>query len=460
MNDKYLLKILAPFIIHQNLKTKDLTDVTWKAEDSSSSSVLFYNLRDTIDEKNEFLKRLEKNKYGVLITVNDDILSENLDNLIVLEKSNWLKAQKIVLDHFYPMPKIKLVGITGTNGKTTTTDLARQISNLWGHRAFSIGTLGVIDAEGNATETNLTTPPYIWIRKFLYELGKNHEVGIMEISSHALVQKRVYELTFDEIAWTSFSQDHLDYHKTLPEYFAAKELIYEHVKPSHKMWVPHRETELLKKLSKRPVSETADITSMVTNSKLPIFFQNDFNKNNFELAYSINKSLWNSDKKVDLTKLIPPAGRYSAFESANQLFIIDFAHTPDALENICSAIRKDFSEKPLTVVFGCGGNRDRTKRPLMGKVVEKYAEKIIITNDNPRFETPEVIAADARKGVQGDCEIILDRKKAIKHAAEKSSKNAIILIAGKGHEEYIQIEDIKHPYSDYQVVQEIIESRK
>ena len=177
------------------------------------------------------------------------------------------------------------------------------------------------------------------------------------------------------------------------------------------------------------------------------------------MALELNADLFGEEKLnlIKLSEIKTPLGRFSVIElENNNLAIVDYAHTPDALINISQAIKDAFPDHSLTVVFGCGGNRDKTKRPLMGKAVASLADKVIVTSDNPRDEAPEDIIVDVIAGIEGDYEAIVDRKKAILGALEDADENEIILIAGKGHEEYQEIKGIKHPFSDFNIVKEFI----
>jgi UDP-N-acetylmuramoyl-L-alanyl-D-glutamate--2,6-diaminopimelate ligase len=192
-------------------------------------------------------------------------------------------------------------------------------------------------------------------------------------------------------------------------------------------------------------------------SHKPLFYHSSYNQSNAECAFELNQDLWGDDKlkKIKLEDIKTPNGRFSIIELENHsMAVVDYAHTPDALLNIGSAIKSAFPKHKLTVIFGCGGNRDKTKRPLMGKAVASFADKVIVTSDNPRDEAPEDIILDIIKGIPTSYEAVVDRKKAIHYALESIEEYECILIAGKGHEEYQEIKGVKHLFSDFQIVKD------
>ena len=282
----------------------------------------------------------------------------------------------------------------------------------------------------------------------------------IEVSSHSLVQDRLYGLSLDAGAWVSFSQDHLDYHNSMEEYFKAKMLLgKKYLKKDKPLLVPALEKELLKSILKNDVNARIQIPKTLNERNIkyrPLFYLSAYNQSNTEIALQLNEELW-GEKNLSSIKLedIPtPLGRFSIIElDEDSMAIVDYAHTPDALLNIGAAIKSAFPGYSLTVVFGCGGNRDKTKRALMGKAVSSFADKIIVTSDNPRDEAPEDIVMDIITGLSKGYEAVIDRKQAIINALETKRKKEIILIAGKGHEEYQEIKGHKIPFSDFNIVQ-------
>ena len=468
MNKTKLLSLLNPFIVSKNNITEDetpISNVTTNLQNSKVNDIVFYQINSK-DEKSiaSFNKRLIGSNPGLLVLNHGAEFIKN-DNCVFVDQDKFLNIEKILLDEFYPNKNImKLVGVTGTNGKTTTVNLAMQIASMAGHPAISLGTIGIQDVNGALIEDlESTTPSYVELRKIIHKFQDKYEVCFLEVSSHALIQNRLYDILLDAAAWTSFSQDHLDYHRTMEEYFEAKLLIEKkYLKESQSLLIPAMEKvlyeEILKKApnSKIKISKTLDERNNgKTLEERPLFYHSTYNQSNAELALQLNVDLFGEDilQNIQLKNIKTPLGRFSIIELENDnMAIVDYAHTPDALLNIGSAIKSAFPLHSLTVVFGCGGNRDKTKRPMMGKAVSEFADKIVVTSDNPRDESPEDIIIDILAGIKNGYEAVIDRKKAIHAALENIGKKEIILIAGKGHEEYQEIKGVKYPFSDFNIV--------
>ena len=430
----------------------NILDIHWEAEKSDDDSVLFYKIGLGIDHENKFRERISKAKFAWLI-VNRQI--ENLPHCSqIIDELQWPAIQKRLMDVLYPIPHLKMIGITGTNGKTTTTDLILQLGHQIGKRGLSIGTLGVRTYGQTIEDFGLTSPSFIDLRKYLNKFGQDKDFCVMEVSSHALVQERFFGLSFDAAGWLSFSQDHLDYHKTLDEYFKSKCLILNYLKADAFLFVPTEQEKLYQDLIQ--VSHKVKKAPM-TDMEFPLFFKTQFNKNNLEVALTITEVVFNQKLSIDLNKINPPDGRFYIKKYKDSFIVVDFAHTPDALENISQGLRSAFPGFKLKVLFGCGGDRDRTKRSLMGQIVDMYADEIYVTSDNPRSENPEQIIEDIVKGIKNKIyKKIINRPEAVKIAFSELESNQVLLLAGKGHENYILINGVKHPYSDIEEVEAFI----
>lgn len=461
MNKTKFLSLIQHFIEEQGNLPQDfeILDLTSNLQMATRSHLVFYKLHADTKSLENFHKRLEHAQPGLLV------LNRHPGQIdkpyLLIDECCFLKAQKILLDEFYPFPShLKLVGITGTNGKTTTVNLAQQIAEQMGHPSISFGTLGICKNGKIIEDLGGTTPSYIELRHLMHQYGKSEEAVFFEVSSHALIQDRLHDLRLDATAWTSFSQDHLDYHKTMDEYFEAKTLIYsKYSKPGASFFIPGEEKELISNLekAKAPFKRTRSLKDFGFH-QVPPFFRADFNRNNFELALELNEYIWKTTPQIDLNKLTLPQGRFATIELGEKLVVIDYAHTPDALENICKAVKRSFPSCELSLVFGCGGNRDKTKRPIMGAIGERYADKLYITSDNPRDEVPEAILDDILAGLKSPSTSFhhADRTLTIEKALSESSSTGIIVVAGKGHEDYQEIQGTKHPYSDFTVVENYI----
>lgn len=433
-----------------------LNDVHWKVQDSTSSSLLFYKIGEDQKSESQFLERIKSAAFGWLV-VNRSIQGLPKNSSVISEQ-DWPNLQATLMDQFYPMPDLKLIAITGTNGKTTTTDLVLQLAHLVGKKGVSVGTLGVREYQKTILDFGLTSPSYIDLRKFLNLYGKDKDFCVLEASSHALDQHRLHGLTFEAAGWTSFSQDHLDYHVTMQNYFEAKAKLFSKLKPEASLFVPRTQKELIKLLEK--YEPQLQIASEIPG-KLPLFFSTKFNRDNLEVALAIVQNVFKLNHDFDFNQLQPPDGRFYIQSFRSNFIVVDFAHTPDALENICQGIRDTFPQHRLKVLFGCGGDRDRTKRPKMGAVVAQFADEIYVTSDNPRTENPDQIIQDIVQGMQGKkFKTITERPLAVKTAFSELEENEILLLAGKGHEDYILIHGVKHPYSDIKEVDEFIARNK
>lgn len=442
-------------ILGTTLSKVSIDDIHWKTQDSTPNSILFYRIGDDQKSKDLFSERISNSKFSWLILNTDH--PNKPKNSSIISEDNWPQIQKEILDELYPMPRLKIMALTGTNGKTTTTDLVLQLGELSGLKGLSIGTLGVRSNHQTILDFGLTSPSLIDLRKFMNLYGQDKDFCVLEASSHALTQGRLFGLSFDSAGWLSFSQDHLDYHKTMEEYFAAKMVLVNHLKPNGKIFVPNDQTDLFNKISK---TTSQVLYAPALSEKLPVFFSTRFNLNNLEVAKAMLEETFSLKVSQVYDKIIPPDGRFYIRSYGSNFIVVDFAHTPDALENICRGIRESFPKHKLKVLFGCGGDRDRTKRPLMGQVSEKWAEEVYVTSDNPRSEEPEQIIEDIVKGMGTKKNYkITDRPTAVKKAFSDLKENEILLLAGKGHENYILIKGVKHPYSDIGEVEKFISGK-
>lgn len=443
LNEKVLGNILGTEISSLSIK-----DIHWRAQDSDKESLLFYRIGEDEKSQKAFAERIKKSNFAWLVT---NISHPELPkNSTVISEEKWPEIQKQLLDILYPLPNIKFIAITGTNGKTTTTDLVLQLGHLIGKKGLSIGTLGVRETGKTILDFGLTSPSLIDLRKFLSLYGSDKDFCVMEASSHALLQNRLYGLSFDSAGWLSFSQDHLDYHQTMEAYFDAKCLILNQLNDKAKIFVPEEQKSLFEEIlsvSKKTVK------AHEISGKLPLFFGTKFNRNNLEVAVAIIEDTFGIKVPNVFEKIIPPDGRFYIREYRSNFIVVDFAHTPDALLNICQGIKETFPEHRLKVLFGCGGDRDRTKRPQMAQVVDQIADEIYITSDNPRSENPDQIIDDIVKGiVKNKFKRITERPKAVQLAFSELKEKEVLLLAGKGHEDYILINGVKHPYSDIREV--------
>lgn len=384
---------------------------------------------------------------------------------------NYLKEN---YNHY--LDDMTLIGITGTNGKTTSAYLIYQALNMLGVKTAYIGTIGFFMDKKimNLPNTSVDICDTYDLLMRAYDAG--YKTVIMETSSHALYNGRLKTIHFDYAIFTNLTQDHLDYHKTMENYALAKQILFHSLKKNGVAIVnaddSYKDYFLLKENKNFTYGfEKSDyqIHDIKMSHQGSTFFVNQlpmktkligrYNIYNITVAVALLKQFHFEDNEIAdvVKKLDAPAGRMDKIEYKNNSIIIDYAHTPDALENFISTV-KEFVQGDIYIVFGCTGERDRTKRPIMTNIVGSYAKYFIITNDDPHFEDPNQIVADMTKGIQyQNYEVCLDRKKAIEKGIERLTKNDVLLILGKGHEEFMVIGKEKIPFNDKKVVLEYLE---
>lgn len=439
-------------LLKENLPSLRISDIHWKSQDSTLDSILFYKINPDEESQKLFTQRLDKSEFGWLV-INQDHPSRPL-NSSVLALEEWSKVQKVILDQLYPLPDMKLFAVTGTNGKTTTAELVLQLGELCGKKGMSIGTLGVRERHKTVLDFGMTSPGFIDLRKFLHQFGQDKDFCVLEASSHALTQDRLFGLQFDVGGWLSFSQDHLDYHQSMEAYFAAKLLLFNYLKDGGIIYVPSGEKDLYSRIHN--VTDRVKLAREI-ESKLPLFFSTTFNRSNLEVAVEIIENGFHLKVSEVFNQLIPPDGRFYIRPLGTSFIVVDFAHTPDALENICRGIKETFPTHKLKILFGCGGDRDRSKRPQMGKIAGTFGSKVYVTSDNPRTEDPDRIIEDILSGMPaGNYMKIVERPEAVRVAFSELGSNEILLLAGKGHEDYILKNGVKYPYSDIEEVEKFL----
>ncbi|MBC77323.1 MAG: hypothetical protein CME64_15060 [Halobacteriovoraceae bacterium] len=443
-----VLEILNRFSIVEKVPTK-LLGIEWKAQEAKQTDILFYHLKDKSESSINLMKeRLNESSYGIVIYNSDTDL--NVPAGHNLSEADLQKVKIELLDELYPLPDKKYIAITGTNGKTTTVDIVSQLSVQMELNCLTVGTLGARINGVEVANFSLTSPDFIDLRKTIHRFKDKFDICALEASSHALGQGRLGNLRFDAVGWTSFSQDHLDYHKTMEDYFCAKKSLLNF--SDSNFIVSSKSKEL-----KARLGESGTEFKLAKHPE-QAFFKSEFNQINLEVALGCLERSGFDTTSLNLKELTPPPGRFNTIVDGDNVFIIDFAHTPDALENICKEVKKAFSDKSIVCVFGCGGNRDSSKRPLMGKAASSYCDYVIITTDNPRFENPDSIIEDIIPGVTADYKKITDRKEAISYAFN-NFKNSAVILAGKGHEPYIDVKGEKKPFSDEGTLKELIGRR-
>lgn len=401
---------------------------------------------------------------------------------VVVENSH--KALAILADNFYDSPsqKLKLVGITGTNGKTTVASLLYEVFKGLGNSCGLLSTVA-IKYGGLSLEATHTTPDALVVQQHLQKMV---EAGVaycfMEVSSHGIAQHRVSGLHFAGGIFTNLSHDHLDYHGSFKNYRDIKKIFFDllpakafaltnvddkngafmlqNTKAKKMEYALQRAADYQVKILEQQFS---GMLLTINKQELWTTLVGTFNAYNLVAVYATAEQLGLDPLAVltQLSKLKSILGRFQIFQTTDQTtIIVDYAHTPDALENVLKTINsiRTRNEMFLTIV-GCGGNRDKEKRPVMGKLAASYSDKVIFTSDNPRNESPETIIAEmiAGVGVEEHRKVmkITNREEAIASAKHLCQPKDIILIAGKGHETYQEINGVKHPFDDFKIAQKI-----
>lgn len=376
--------------------------------------------------------------------------------------------------------KMKMIGVTGTNGKTTTSYIIAQMLSRNGHKVGLIGTNGVY-YDGKREECPLTTPD----ADFLHETFKKmHDAGVefvvMEVSAHAVDQDRIHGINFDIGVLTNITQDHLDYFKTMKNYQNAKEKFFENVKSAVICTDDVRCFEIAQKLDipvttygiENPCDAFAiDVFCSLNGSRFVANINDEIMeiKTNLIGDYNIYNSLaalcvcqklgLNAEAlKRGLNFISPVEGRFNVINLDGKYIVIDYAHTPDGLEKVLQTARK-LTDGKVFVVFGCGGNRDKDKRHKMGKIAEENADYVCLTDDNPRYENPAEIIKEIEKGMKKTHFVEKDRQKAIEKMLTLAKEKDIIVVAGKGAEKYQEIQGVKHPYNDFDAVYNIFKPK-
>jgi len=445
---------------------------------------VFIAIRGTVADGHEFIETAINKGATAIIC---DTFPENIvAGVTYVQVKDTNRALAFMASNFYgnPSSNLKLVGITGTNGKTTIASLLFQLFKKAGYKVGLLSTVKnvVDDVE---YKSMLTTSDSITINKFLKQMNDaGVEYCFMEVSSHGIAQKRTEGLQFAGGVFTNLSHDHLDYHKTFAEYRDVKKIFFDQLPKSAFALVNSDDKNgpvMLQNTGAKKLTYAlksyADYRAQILENQLSglllkvneqevwVRLIGTFNAYNLLAIYgtAIELGLDNLEVLRLLSELESVSGRFQFIVSKDNITaVVDYAHTPDALENVLKTIEdiRTKNEQLITIV-GCGGDRDKTKRPIMANIASTLSDKAILTSDNPRTENPETIIEDMEKGVEPQnykkTLAILDRKQAIKTACQLAQPNDIILIAGKGHETYQEINGVRHDFDDMKIVKELLE---
>jgi len=455
---------------------------------------LFVALRGEKSDGHEFIGQAIEKGATVIVAerADDPAVTGRRATRVLVENARAAMPDLAARFFNYPARKLKMAGVTGTNGKTTTTFLIKHICDKAGTRCGLLGTVRYEIGE-RVLPAARTTPESLDLQELLAQMrDAGCRAAAMEVSSHALAQERVRDIEWDAAVFTNLTQDHLDYHGTMENYFAAKAKMFEQLAGQERKKKPIAIINLDDRYGQKLIKKIGGKVSVIT---FGTGLKADFRASNYRMEFGGTSYQLDTRGKSYLVR-VPLIGRFNvanslaALAAANALGVglreavvglakspqvpgrlemvpakrqfqvfVDYAHTPDALLNVIKTLR-ELEPRRLIVVFGCGGNRDREKRPLMGQVVDQHADHAIITSDNPRKEDPDKIIADVEKGFRGShFEKITDRALAISRAIELAQPRDIVLIAGKGHENYQEFADHTVPFEDIQVARRAIENR-
>jgi len=484
---RYLKDILEKVVVKEVLGSTDIEINSLKLDSRSvEPGCLYFAVKGTVSDGHIYIP--DAIKAGAIAVVCELMPKKQDSNVtfIIVEDCSVAKAVIASNYHGNPSSRLNLIGVTGTNGKTTTVTLLHQLFQNLGYKTGLISTIQNKIQEQKLAATH-TTPDPVQLNELLAQMveeGCTH--CFMEVSSHAIVQNRISGITFRGGIFTNLTHDHLDYHKTFESYLKAKKVFFDNLSPDGFALInkDDKNGKIMVQNTKASVStyslqsmadfhcriienEFQGLHLMIDGTECWFRLIGNFNAYNLLAVYATAILLGEGKEKV-LTQLSlcePVDGRFNYIRTPDGITaIVDYAHTPDALQNVLGTIQsiRTHQEQIITVV-GAGGNRDTTKRPVMAKIACSLSDRVILTSDNPRNEEPEAILEDMKKGIPSPYEnkvlVIVNRKEAIKTACALAKAGDIILVAGKGHETYQEIKGIRYPFDDKMVLKEVLESR-
>ena len=426
---------------------------------------------------------------GASAIVCEDLPETLSDKVTYIQVDDAIIALAHLADEWFDHParSLRLVGVTGTNGKTTTATLLYEMAQLLGHKAGLMSTVrNIVDKE--AVEAKQTTPDHLTLNRLLHDMVEaGCEYAFMEVSSHACVQHRIEGITFAGAIFTNLTRDHMDFHKTVDNYIAAKKMFFDAL-PAGAFALVNADDKVgevmlqntradkyryslrtLTDFKGRIVESRLDGTTLELNgNQVEVLFTGRFNAYNLLSVYGASLLLGFDPQEVlvKMSLLEPVAGRFQTMRSPRgYTAIVDYAHTPDALVNVLDTIREVVGTNGnIITVCGCGGDRDRGKRPIMAREAAVRSDRVVLTSDNPRTEDPDAILREMETGLPVDARprtlIITDRRQAIRTACQLAQPGDVVLVAGKGHEDYQEINHVKHHFDDREQIAEFFSTEK
>lgn len=478
-----LAELLVSIPVIKTIGTTDKTvsDVTCDSR-KVSEGFLFVAVNGVNVDAHAFIPEVTAKGAKVIVC---EVLPQEINTdvcYIIVENSSIALAHIAAWWYDFPSNQLTLVGVTGTNGKTTTATLLYETMQLLGHKAGLLSTVcNIIDKK--TIPATQTTPDPLSLNKMLREMvDAGCEYAFMEVSSHACTQHRIDGLTFKGAVFTNLTRDHLDYHKTVNNYMNAKKMFFDMLpkgafalvncddKAGAYMLQNTKANKLTYSLQNvadykcKIIESRLNGTSLnINNNDIEVLFTGRFNAYNLLAVYgsAIQLGFTTEEVLVAMTQLVPVAGRFQTLTSPRgYTAIVDYAHTPDALVNVLNSIKEVIGNKGhIITVVGAGGNRDKGKRPIMAHEAATRSDRVILTSDNPRDENPEDILHDMEEGLDNELKTrvlkISNRKEAIRTACILAQPGDVVLVAGKGHEDYQEIKGVKHHFDDKEVLIEI-----
>ena len=476
-----LIKDLNPIKVVGNVQV-EIADVVCDSRQVKAGA-LFVAVRGVAVDAHRFIPQTIAQ--GAAAVICEELPAEIPADVTFVVVPDSTVALALVANEWYDRPseKLRLVGVTGTNGKTTTATLLYELVQLLGYKAGLLSTVrNMIDrAEEPAKQT---TPDHLTLNRLLHEMVEaGCDYAFMEVSSHACVQHRIDGLHFAGGIFTNLTRDHLDFHKTVDNYIAAKKMFFDALPADAFALVNsddkvgdvmlqntraskhHYSLRALADFTCKILEDRLDGMSLLVNGKeMEVQFVGRFNAYNLTSVYgaAILLGLTQDEVLVAMSKLVPVDGRFQTLRAPQGFTaIVDYAHTPDALVNVISTVNEVLNCKGRVItVCGCGGDRDKGKRPIMAREAASLSDQVILTSDNPRSEDPERILLDMEAGLTDDlrtkCLKVTDRRDAIKLACQLAKAGDVVLVAGKGHENYQEVKGVRHHFDDKEEILKLI----
>ncbi len=461
---------------------REISEVVFDSRKAVENCV-YVAVKGTVSDGHSFISQAIER--GATVIVCEEMPAEQEAGITYIQVKNSSKTLSLLAANFFgnPSEKITLVGITGTNGKTSVSTLLFDLFRILGYRSALISTVEYRIADEVRPSTH-TTPDVITLNSILKNaVDAGCTYAFMEVSSHGVHQDRVEGLKFQIAGFTNITLDHLDYHKTFAEYIRVKKRFFDELQPDAVAVTNGDDRNgqiMLQNTAARKVTYAlktmadyhgrileVDFNGMLLNFNGQDFWTTltgKFNAANLLLVFAIAAELGFAQEDIlkAVSQLKRVHGRFETVKSPSGIFfVVDYAHTPDALENVLDSINEIRTKNErLITVFGCGGDRDKTKRPEMGKIAAQKSTLAVITSDNPRTEDPDLIISDIARGVEAQhfskYMAVADRREAIKMAIKFAEPGDIVLVAGKGHENYQEINGVKHHFDDQEEIENLL----